>query len=243
MGDELERASDIQEAMQSTNSDDMPRTSQVETFSKILNAREIGGDFYDCFIDNGQLFFCIGDVAGKGAPAALLMAMAKSAFRISAQHQASPSQIITEVNRLICKMNDGETTIKMFGAILDLASGNMHYCNAGMHSPILLSSENSELEVVPNKRIGVDADVVFVEQQAMINKNTTIFLYTDGLTEAEDKRKEQWGIKRLNAQLSSSIRMNSEELLDRILEAVVKHAKGTKFPDDITMMAIRYKQE
>ena len=241
MSDELERASDIQEAMQPTEKEDLPRNSQVETFAKTLTAREIGGDFYDCFIDDGQLYFCIGDVAGKGAPAALLMAMAKSAFRVSAQHHESPSQIISEVNQLICKMNDGKTTIKMLGGILDLTSGNLLFCNAGMHSPQLITADaNSELIVTANDRIGIHTDTNYQEQQATLDKNTTLFLYTDGLTEAENKRKQQWGMKHLAAQLSSSRRMNPNNLLNNIEKAIANYTEGTILPDDITMLAIQY---
>jgi len=241
MSDELERASNVQEAMQPTEKEDLPRNSQVETFAKTLTAREIGGDFYDCFIDEGQLYFCIGDVAGKGAPAALLMAMAKSAFRVSAQHHESPSQIISEVNRLICKMNDGKTTIKMLGGTLDLSSGNLLFCNAGMHSPKLLTADaNSELIVTANDRIGVRIDANYQEQQATLDKNTTLFLYTDGLTEAENKRKQQWGMKRLDAQLSSSRRMDPNSLLNNIEKAITNYAEGVILPDDITMLAIKY---
>lgn len=241
MGDELEKASDVQEAMQSTETDHLPHNDKVETFAKALKAREIGGDFHDCFIDNGQLFFCIGDVAGKGAPAALLMAMAKSAFRVSAQHQESPTQIITEVNNLICKMNDGKTTIKMLGGILDLATGDLQYCNAGMHSPKLLTANaNSDLNVAANDRIGVHADAVFTGQQAVLEKGTTLFLFTDGLTESENKRKEQWGTKRLDAQLSSSSRMNTNNLLTQIEKVITDFTEGIALPDDITMVAIKY---
>lgn len=241
MSDELERAGDVQEAMQPTEKEDLPRNSQVETFAKTLTAREIGGDFYDCFIDEGQLYFCIGDVAGKGAPAALLMAMAKSAFRVSAQHHESPSQIISEVNRLICKMNDGKTTIKMLGGTLDLSSGNLLFCNAGMHSPKLLTADaNSELIVTANDRIGVRIDANYQEQQATLDKNTTLFLYTDGLTEAENKPKQQWGMKRLDAQLSSSRRMDPNSLLNNIEKAITNYAEGVILPDDITMLAIKY---
>ena len=241
MSDELERASDVQEAMQPTEVEDLPRNSQVETYAKTLTAREMGGDFYDCFIDDGRLYFCIGDVAGKGAPAALLMAMAKSAFRVSAQHHESPSQIISEVNQLICKMNDGKTTIKMLGGTLDLSSGNLQFCNAGMHSPKLLTADaNSELFVTANDRIGVHTDANYLEQQATLDKNTTLFLYTDGLTEVENKRKQQWGMKHLEAQLSSSWRMNPNNLLNNIEKTITNYTEGAILPDDITMLAIQY---
>lgn len=241
MSDELERAGDVQEAMQSTEVEDLPRNSQVETFAKTMTAREIGGDFYDCFIDDGQLFFCIGDVAGKGAPAALLMAMTKSAFRVSAQHHESPSQIISEVNQLICKMNDGKTTVKMLGGTLDLATGNLLFCNAGMHSPKLLTPDcNIELDVVANDRIGIHADANYQEQQTTLDKMTTLFLYTDGLTEAENKRKQQWGMKHLDAQLSSSQRIKPANLLVNIEKAITDYTEGSLLPDDITMLAIHY---
>jgi len=241
MGSELEQAGDVQDAMQPSESGDLPHNDKVHVVARMVNAREMGGDFYDCFIDKQRLFYCIGDVSGLGAPAALLMAMVRSAFRVSAQHQENPAQIISEVNRLICKMNDDKTTIKLFGGIIDLTTGTMQFCNAGMHAPKLLTAAGiSELEVISNNRIGVNKDTPYQEQQTILEKMSTLFLYTDGLTEAENHRKEQWGQKRLNIQLASIRRMNPDRLLSQIEKSITSYTEGINLPDDITMLTIQY---
>ena len=241
MGSELDKAKSVQEAMQEDETD-LPCDERLTIEAKQQNASEVGGDFYDCFTVGDRFYFCIGDVAGKGVPAALLMSMARSAFRVSAQHQTTCADIMAETNRLVCKMNDGQTTIKMTGGILDLNTGTLHYCNAGMHTPFVLTPSGAEpLGQVSTKRMGVSEDSCFEEETSTLSQPATLFLYTDGLTEAENYRHEQWGSKRLNTQLNTNVRLNPKELLERIERAVKQFTEGTALPDDLTMLAIQYK--
>lgn len=239
MGGELNKAKSMQTSMQSLLS--MPQDERVDCSAKVITASEVGGDFYDCFINNNQLYFCIGDVAGKGVPAALMMAMARSAFRVSAQHHQDSASIMSETNRLICKINDGKTTIKMTGGILDLHTGTLHFCNASMHSPLLLATDNTkEISTTIGSRIGIAADTTFEEQETVIPQGATLFLYTDGLTEAENHHHEQWGFKRLNTLLSANSKKSPEDLLERIEKSVSEYTSETTLPDDLTILAIKY---
>lgn len=239
MGGELNKAKSLQTSMLSLRS--IPQDGRVDCSAKMITASEVGGDFYDCFINNDQLYFCIGDVAGKGVPAALMMAMARSAFRVSAQHHQDFASIMAETNRLICKINDGKTTIKMTGGILDLHTGTLHYCNAGMHSPLLLAADKTkEIGASSDHRIGIAADTTFEEQETTIPQDATLFLYTDGLTEAESHHHEPWGIKRLNTLLSANSKKSPEDLLERIEKSVSEYTSETALPDDLTMLVIKY---
>ena len=241
MGDELTTASQVQKSMILTKPESLPSRKNLDIQVKMLNASEMTGDFYDSFINDNLLYFCIGDVAGKGAPAALTMAMTISAFRTSARHSEDPGSLMNDINHSLCRKNEETTTVKLFCGILNLSDGELRYCNAGMHEPILLTENDfTEIEVADNPRAGINANFEFKEQKTQIAEDSTIFLYTDGLTEAENKKGTEWGIKHLTAQLSSTTRMNSEELLDRITESVTKHAKGTALSDDLTMMAIKF---
>lgn len=243
MGSELSKAQGIQEAMQKEKTS-LPQDSRLQIEARLRNASEIGGDFYDCFIEGNKLYFCIGDVAGKGAPAALLMSMVRSVFRVSARHHTTCADIIAETNRLICKMNDGKTTIKMTGGILDLATGSLHFCNAGMHTPFLLRDTGVQpLGIASTKRIGVSADTAYDEENTTLIEPTTLFLYTDGLTEVENRRHEQWGEKRLNSHLNTNLRMNPKELLERIDRTLDEYTAGVLLPDDLTILAIKYMPE
>ena len=238
MGDELQDAKDMQFA---ASQDALPEHERLDVAAIMRNGSEVGGDFYDCFIEHNRLHFCIGDVAGKGAPAALLMSMARSAFRVAANHQEKASQIISEVNRLICQMNDNKTTIKMTGGILDLQTGALQYCNAGMHAPYLLTADAcSPLGETAENRIGVSPDTVYEEQSVVLDTNSTLFLYTDGLTEAEDQQHHQWGTKRLKTVLDASLSLNAQSLADRVSTTVRKHVGRASLPDDMSLLVIRY---
>ena len=244
MDQELDAANKTQSSMVLAKPEDLPMQKNLKVNVKVINATELSGDFYDSFVRDELLYFCIGDVSGTGTPAALTMAMALSAFRTSSYHNDSPAKLMSDINRSICRRNQETTTVKMLCGVLNLTSGQLMFCNAGMHAPLLLTDCNyDEIEVADNPRVGIIANIEFKEQKKQMVEESTIFLYTDGLTEAENKKQEQWGLKRALAQLSSSTRMNSEDLLERIQEAVVKHANGAKLPDDITMMAIRFKHE
>ena len=242
MGSELESAQRVQTSMILTKRDMLPQRKNLKMNVRTINACEVSGDFYDGFIRDEQLYFCIGDVSGTGAPAALTMAMALSAFRTSALYTESPSQLMSDINSSICRKNEETATVKMLCGVLNLVSGQLLFCNAGTHSPILLTeSDYNEIEVADNPRVGINANISFKEQKMQLVDESTLFLYTDGLTEAENRKGQQWGVKHVMAQLSSTTRMNLDELLERISEAVAKHVKGTKLPDDITLMGIRYK--
>jgi serine phosphatase RsbU (regulator of sigma subunit) len=243
MGDELEQARDRQSAMILKQPEDLPQRENLNISVGSITKSEVGGDFYDCFIENDKLYLCIGDVAGSGVPAALTMAMTLSAFRTATRHSDNPAFLMEDINAALCQQKKDKTTVKFLCGTLDLKTGELHYCNAGMHSPVLLTNNrNWEIEVDNNPRLGMSIDSHFTEQKTHLINENVLFFYTDELTEAKNSRGDKWGDKRLQALLESSFRMNSKELVNRIQKAITQHTDGAPLHDDITMMAIKYIQ-
>lgn len=241
MGDELEEARDRQSAMILKQPEDLPQRENLNISVGSITKSEVGGDFYDCFIGNDKLYLCIGDVAGSGVPAALMMAMTLSAFRTATRHSDNPAFLMEDINAVLCQQKKDKTTVKFLCGTLDLKTGELRYCNAGMHSPVLLTNNrNWEIEVDNNPRLGMSIDSHFTEQKTHLINENVLFFYTDELTEAKNSKGDMWGDKRLQALLESSFRMNSKELVNRIQKVITQHTDGSPLHDDITMMAIKY---
>lgn len=240
MGGELEKAQDVQRSMVLTQTEDLPQRENLAISAGHISKSEIGGDFYDCFIEDDLLYLCIGDVAGSGAPAALTMAMTLSAFRTASLHNSDPAMQMKDINAAICRQKE-KYTVKFLCGTLNLTNGELRYCNAGMHSPILLTKDsNREIEVDENPRIGVSKDSTFTEQKTQLSNENVLLFYTDELTAAKNRKGEEWGEKRLQALLQSSIHSNDKFLVNSIHKAITKHTDGTPLHDDITMLAIKY---
>lgn len=236
---ELAVAQRIQQAM-------LPKTFSVrddlDVAAMLMPAREVGGDMYDYCLRDEKLFFCIGDVSGKGVPAAMIMAMAQSAFRMLAERESSPERIVSQMNNALAKDNDYSLFITLLVGVLDLPTGRLRYCNAGHKPPVLLSEKDGEIVAAEEKSegqlpIGAMADWKYSMQEVDISLGTTIFLYTDGLTEAENHEHEQFG--RLRMKNTMTI-IEPAKLVAGFDEAVRQFADGTEQSDDLTMLAIRY---
>lgn len=241
MGGELEQARDRQSVMILKQPEDLPQCENLNISVGSITKSEVGGDFYDSFINNDKLYLCIGDVAGSGVPAALTMAMTLSAFRTAIRHNDNPTFLMEDINAALCHQKKDKTTVKFLCGTLDLKTGELRYCNAGMHSPVLLTNNrNWEIEVDSNPRLGISIDSHFTEQKTHLINENVLFFYTDELTEAKNSRGDKWGDKRLQTLLESSFRMNSKELVSRIQKAITQHTAGAPLHDDITMMAIKY---
>ena len=240
MGGELEQARDVQNAMVLSQPEDLPQRDNLNISVGHIYKSEIGGDFYDCYIEGDLLYLCIGDVAGSGAPAALTMAMTLSAFRTATLHNSEPAMLMKDINTAICRQKE-KLTVKFLCATLNLQDGELRYCNAGMHAPIQLTeNSNWEIEVDKNPRIGVSKDSTFTEQKTHLINENVLFFYTDELTAAKNSKGEEWGDKRLQALLQSSFRTNAKALVSSIHKAITQHTDGTPLHDDITMLAVKY---
>jgi sigma-B regulation protein RsbU (phosphoserine phosphatase) len=236
---ELSVASRIQQAMLPK---DVSERDDLNIHAMLTPAREVGGDLYDCCLRNEKLFFCIGDVAGKGVPAAIIMAMAQSAFRMLTERESSPERIVSQMNNTLARDNDYNIFITFFMGVLDIPTGRLRYCNAG-HKPPLIISEDKTCHVMnggtpmSNLPLGAMPDWKYTTQEVMIEPGTTIFLYTDGLTEAEDNTHKQFGEERMRLCCNTN---SPQQLIQQMSEAVQSFIGDTEQSDDLTMLAINY---
>ena len=248
MESELEIAKTIQMSMIPKNGAQTSIAPSTDIWGFLRPAKEIGGDLYDFYERDGKLFFCIGDVAGKGVPAALVMATICSHFRNMSAHEDHPERIVRKINRAFVDKNDQNLFVTFFLGILDLENGELRYCNAGHNAPIMVKGDRievKELDVIPNLPLGIDADVTFEPQSTTLLRGDTLFLYTDGLNEAENNRHEQFGEQRMMERLRQKTENGKDEggvhaLLDDMYEGVETFVDGAEQSDDLTMLAIRW---
>ena len=238
IGGELLVASQIQQSM-------LPHShilhDDVSIFGSLVPAREVGGDLYDYFIRDEKLFFCIGDVSGKGAPSAMVMGVIHSLFRAFSAHENNPAHIMQAINEVSCQGNDSNIFVTLFLGVLDLPTGLLRYCDAGHDAPMMLADgQCSMIDVNPHLPVGVFDDVKYGIQETKLEPNITLFLYTDGLTEAKNIERKQFGIKRVEEVLAANSGLHPEQLLESVRMSVHEFVGDAEQSDDLTMLAIRY---
>ena len=241
---ELNVAHSIQMSMLPKTFPPFPDRNDIELYGSLKPAKAVGGDLYDFFVRDEKLFFCIGDVSGKGVPASLVMAVSRTLFRNIAMHIVEPSRIVETMNNAISDSNDSSMFVTLFVGVLDLQTGHLCYCNAGHNAPYLLQApaDASLLPVDPNLPVGAMPDWTFTEQTADIAGGSTLFLYTDGLTEAENAQHDLFGEKRV-AEVIASFEGSPEELIETMSAAVRQFVGDTEQSDDLTMLAIQLHKE
>ncbi len=241
MENELKIGHGIQMAMVPKIFPPFPERNDLDISASLVSAKEVGGDLYDFHIRDEKLFFCIGDVSGKGIPASLLMAVTRSLFRSVTGHENSPRRIVTIMNESMADMNENNMFVTLFCGTLELATGHMRYCNAGHNPPYLFTDKIHKLLAVPNLPLGIVGDFEYVEQEIDLEYDDALFLYTDGVTEAENANKELFGDDRLKAVLST--RRTAQGQLDAVNAAVSEFVAGAPQSDDITMLFLHYLKE
>ena len=243
---ELKIAHDIQMSMLPKTFPPYPERDDIDIYGTLTPAKDVGGDLFDFFIRDEHLFFCIGDVSGKGVPASLVMAVTRSLFRNVAAHVTEPNLIVTALNNVQAEDNDTNMFVTLFVGVLDLATGQLRYCNAGHNAPLLIGQGVGQLPCDPNLPIGIMPGFKFSLQETRIHCQTTIFLYTDGLNEAEDIHHAQFDSKRVieTAQkLLEEGENQSRTIVEKMAEAVHSFVGDAEQSDDLTMLAIRYQHQ
>ena len=238
---ELQVAKGIQMSMLPRIPDAQSPTPDTQLYGCLTPAKAVGGDLFDFFVRDGKLFFCIGDVSGKGVPAALVMAVTQAQFRTISAHEDAPERIITELNDRLAADNTTNMFVTLFVGIFDPAEGVLRYSNAGHDSPLLITPGGTDfLSCDSNLPCGVMPGWQFTQQQAVIASGTTVLLYTDGLTEAENIDHAQFGEDRIVAVAQQSDAL-PRPLIDLMTAAVHDFVGEAEQSDDLTMLAIRYK--
>ena len=243
MENELQVAHDIQMGMLPKTFPPYPERDDIDVFGSLTPAKEVGGDLFDFYIRDNQMFFCIGDVSGKGVPASLVMAVTRSLFRNISAHTSNPAHIISTLNESLVDGNETSMFVTAFVGVLDLESGILRYCNAGHDAPMLIGRGVGLLPCDSNVPLGVMPGWTFKSQEADIDPQTIIFTYTDGLTEAEDARHAQFGIHRVTtiaATLLDEGKNMPETIVSKMIEEVHAFVGEAEQSDDLTMLAIKY---
>ena len=215
----------------------------VQLYATLAPAKEVGGDLFDFYFRDEKLFFCIGDVSGKGVPASLFMAVTRSTFRTVSAQESKPDRIVTTMNKTIADMNKTHMFVTLFVGVLDLPTGRLYYCNAGHNAPLLVSADIKELPCDSNIAVGFRKKWKYSLQEAQLSTGTTLFLYTDGLNEAMNADKEQFEMERINevaVRALANQQQEPHELINQMTKAVHQFVGDAEQSDDMTMMAIQY---
>ena len=239
---ELRIAHAIQMGMIPKSFPAFPERTDLRLSAKLLPAKEVGGDLYDFFIRDEKLYFIIGDVSGKGIPASLVMAVTCRLFRSIASHLDNPEEIIASLNDSLADSNESSMFCTAFLGILDLKSGQLNYCNAGHNAPLIIGCEGNiePLAVEPNLALGLFEGFPYKGQQVCIEKGTKLYLFTDGVNEAENNDKVLFGDEQVVAMLKESASLEPGAIIDKTFAEVKRHADGAEQSDDITVMCVKY---
>ena len=221
-----------------------PEREDVDVYARISPAREVGGDLYGFFIENDKLYFIIGDVSGKGVPASLVMAVTCRLFRTVASYTDTPEGIVSALNNALSESNDSYMFCTTFVGILDMKSGELKYCNAGHNPPVLLQPDGGALtlDVISNIALGVWYGYEFKGESFMMERGSSLFLYTDGVTEAEDLNKSLYGEERLLNLLRQETSRSPRVITENVIDDVDLHAGTACQSDDITILCCSLNQ-
>ena len=239
IGSELRIARDIQMSMIRSRFPEMP---EFDLYASISPAKEVGGDLYDYFVNGEMLYFCIGDVSGKGVPASLLMTVTTSQFRTVSRYLSQPEEIMMAINDQIAEGNEKHMFVTMFIGCLDLKTGHLAYSCGGHNPPLLIGQSIEPLPVAQKLPVGVICGMKYEMQETQIASGTTLLLYTDGLTEAKNANSELFGGDRMTKtveRLLSEGEATPKSIICGLTDAVKTFAADAEQSDDLTMMAIR----
>ena len=215
----------------------------VQIYASLTPAKDVGGDLFDFYFRDEKLFFCIGDVSGKGVPASLFMAVTRAVFRTVSARESKPDHIVTAMNKTMAEMNKTHMFVTLFVGVLDLPTGRLHYCNAGHDAPLLVGAGVGVLPCDANIPVGFMPSWKYSLQETKIFTGTTIFLFTDGLTEAMDANQAQFQMERVNDVAFKALSEGNQEpqqLIEQMTDAVHQFVGNAEQSDDLTMMAIQY---
>lgn len=243
---ELHIASAIQKGMLPKNFPTSSSRDDVQLHATLMPAKDVGGDLFDFYIRDEKLFFCIGDVSGKGVPASLVMAVTRAIFRTVSARESMPDRIMTTMNKTMAEINESNMFVTLFVGVLDLPTGRMRYCNAGHDAPLLVGVGVGTLPCDSNIPIGIMSSWKYTLQEKQVFPGTTIFLFTDGLTEAENASHEQFKMRRVNdvaTQALSEQKQDPKQLISLLTDAVHQFVGDAEQSDDLTMMAIQYTKQ
>lgn len=241
---ELNIAHDIQMGMIPKIFPPFPDRADVDLHAILKPAKEVGGDLYDFYIQNEQLFFVIGDVSGKGVPASLLMAVTRSLFRSVSEYLTSPCEIVKSMNDSISEQNEANMFVTLFVGVLDLPTGLLTFCNAGHNPPVLInkSGEVGYMKIKSNLPIGLMEGFLYENESIQLESQSKLFTYTDGVVEAENSNQALYSEEKLLKTLALNNQFGVRRMVNCIVESVSEHVLEAEPSDDLTILIVNYKK-
>ena len=239
---ELRIAHNIQMGMLPKVFPAFPERDDLALSAKLIPAKEVGGDLYDFFIKDEKLYFIVGDVSGKGIPASLVMAVTCRLFRSVVAHLDKPEEIMASLNDSLADGNESGMFCTAFLGILDLKTGKLTYCNAGHNAPLIINTNGHvmPMRVDSNLPLGMFSGYPYGGQETTLDRQMMLYMFTDGVNEAENNDKELFGDDRLVALLKQHASKMPDEIIDQTFAEVTHHANGAEQSDDITAMCLKY---
>ena len=222
-----------------------PDIKGLDMYASMTPAKEVGGDLYNYLLLDDKLYFCVGDVSGKGVPASLFMAQATRLFLTLAKQEMSPAEICTRMNDALSgDDNENNMFVTFWLGLVDLTTGHLSFCNAGHNPPVIGcgGDDVTFLKMQPNVPIGVLPGMDFEGEEMDTIKGRPFFIYTDGLNEAENKEKEEFSDARLIEILRNTCFSSSQQLIEKLRAEVEAHRNGAEPSDDLTMMCLYIQQ-
>ncbi len=248
IGAELKLASDLQQGLLPRIFPPFPEYDSFDIYASMTPAREIGGDFYDMFlVDDTHVAFLVGDVSGKGVPAAIIMAVAKVFIRNLCKGGSKPSEVFRKFNSVFAEDNTASYFITSWLGILDITNGKLEFCNAGHNPPLITSGEDGKFEYLKQRSglvLGAMPNMRYKLGETKIKPGDKIFLYTDGVTEANNSKHDLYGEDRLKEYLDGTIPKNFsvKDTLEGLKEDIDIFTESEEQFDDITMLIFDYKK-
>jgi len=220
-----------------------PDRKDFDIFGSMAAAKEVGGDFFDFFmIDNDNLGFVIGDVSGKGIPAAIFMAVSRTLIRATGLKGISTGECMEYVNNLLCNESVSSMFVTVFYGVMNMKTGELEYTNAGHNPPFILREAGSviKFELTGDTILGCFEGKDYSSAKERLLPGDAVVMYTDGVPEAVDRNNEEYGEKRLEKLLGNLQPLSVEKIVESIVEDVAKFTEGAPQSDDITLLALKY---
>ena len=240
---DLAVAGEIQKAILPCRFPPFPEIKSLDIYASMTPAKEIGGDFYDFFrLDDNRIGLVIADVSGKGVPAALFMAVSNTLLRSISMTKDNSQDCIDELNRLLCRVNVNSMFVTVFYGILNHRTGELDYTNGGHNPAYILRGKNGELERLgrfPNLVVGGFEDFSYKSESAQLDPGDSLFLYTDGITEAFDAKDEAFGDERLEDSLVELYHDDAKTIIEGVYADLGEFIGDRTQSDDITMLVVK----
>jgi sigma-B regulation protein RsbU (phosphoserine phosphatase) len=240
---ELDIAREIQKAMVPQKFPPFPKRKEFEIYAHMIPAKKVGGDFYDFFfIDDDHLGFLIGDVSGKGVPAALFMAVSRTLLKSTALRGTSPAECLSRVNKLLRAEKTNAMFVTVFYGILNTKTGEIEYSNGGHNPPMIIRHDEKvkQSDLTENFVVGAISSSEYNSKKLNLLHGDCLLLHTDGVTEAMNTKNEQYSEERLVQCLENNKQLDVTKLVQHLSDDVKDFSTGAEQSDDITIMALKF---